>query len=267
MKTPYSNQTINISYISGNATRLCDARGLWTGSTPSCQPIACGDPVGYSLIFNSTKFTHLCTIQATFPHASVALLNGSTVWRAVAHYQCIHGYRELPTKEDEEDGHYGKALFAKKTSSVVHLASFTICDVFFWDLAFFLQAYFWHTIGIPLFRRFFLRFCFLLPRCSFDYVHNKMLPPLQQTEEGRRKIWLPSLLFPFSSAQLVSLLLSSSRNSFIPSLPPRICSFSDRDFSLFLPPPLFPVYGKLPIRRVPLCPPSYKIAQTTRKFV
>ncbi len=197
MKTPYSNQTNNISYISGNATRLCDARGLWTGSTPSCQPIACGDPVGYSTAhFYSIKITHLCIIQATFPHASVALLNGSTVWRAVAHYQCIHGYRELPTKEDEEDGHYGKALFAKKTSSVVHLASFAICDVFFWDFASFLHSYFWHTIGIPLFRRFFLRFCFLLPRCSFDYVHNKMLPPLQQTEEGRRKIWLPSLLSP-----------------------------------------------------------------------
>ena len=61
--------------LPGNATRLCNAHGLWTGSTPQCQPIACGDPV-------------------TFPHASVALLNGSTVWRAVAHYACIHGYME-----------------------------------------------------------------------------------------------------------------------------------------------------------------------------
>ena len=59
----------------GNATRLCNAAGLWTGQTPQCQPIACGDPV-------------------TFPHASVALINGSTVWRSVAQYACIHGYKE-----------------------------------------------------------------------------------------------------------------------------------------------------------------------------
>ncbi|XP_059089371.1 uncharacterized protein LOC131885361 isoform X1 [Tigriopus californicus] len=58
----------------GNATRLCDAQGLWTGSTPKCQPIACGDPI-------------------TFQHVTVALINGSTIWRAVAQYACIHGYR------------------------------------------------------------------------------------------------------------------------------------------------------------------------------
>ena len=63
----------------GNATRLCNANGLWTGGTPQCQPIACGDPV-------------------TFPHASVALLNGSTVWKAIAQYACIHGYKEAKGK-------------------------------------------------------------------------------------------------------------------------------------------------------------------------
>jgi hypothetical protein len=54
---------------------MCNAGGIWTGHTPQCQPIACGDPV-------------------TFAHASVALLNGSTVWKAVAQYACIHGYKE-----------------------------------------------------------------------------------------------------------------------------------------------------------------------------
>ncbi|XP_071743546.1 uncharacterized protein [Lepeophtheirus salmonis] len=60
----------------GNATRLCNAQGKWTGETPQCQPIACGDPI-------------------TFPHASVAMLNGSTVWKAVAQYTCIHGYNRI----------------------------------------------------------------------------------------------------------------------------------------------------------------------------
>ena len=43
--------------FAGNATRMCNANGAWTGHTPQCKPIACGDP-------------------ATFAHASVALLNG-----------------------------------------------------------------------------------------------------------------------------------------------------------------------------------------------
>ena len=60
----------------GNATRLCDANGRWTGSEPKCQPIACGDPV-------------------TFPHTTVALINGSTSWKARAQYSCIFGYQPL----------------------------------------------------------------------------------------------------------------------------------------------------------------------------
>ena len=39
---------------------MCNANGAWTGHTPQCKPIACGDP-------------------QTFPHASVALLNGNNV--------------------------------------------------------------------------------------------------------------------------------------------------------------------------------------------
>ena len=69
----------------GNATRLCNAEGVWTGHTPQCQPIACGDP-------------------ASFPHASVALLNGSTVWRSVAQYACIHGYREAVRNNHGQGG-------------------------------------------------------------------------------------------------------------------------------------------------------------------
>ena len=57
----------------GNATRLCDATGQWTGSEPKCRPIACGDPV-------------------TLPHTTVALINGSTSWKAVAQYSCIFGF-------------------------------------------------------------------------------------------------------------------------------------------------------------------------------
>ena len=53
---------------------MCNANGAWTGLTPQCKPVACGDPV-------------------TFNHASVALLNGTTVWNAIAQYSCIHGYK------------------------------------------------------------------------------------------------------------------------------------------------------------------------------
>ena len=63
----------------GNATRLCDANGRWTGSEPKCQPIACGDPV-------------------TFPHTTVALINGSTSWKAVAQFSCIFGYQPFNGK-------------------------------------------------------------------------------------------------------------------------------------------------------------------------
>ena len=63
-------------FFAGNATRLCDANGRWTGSEPKCQPIACGDPV-------------------TFPHTTVALINGSTSWKARAQYSCIFGYQPL----------------------------------------------------------------------------------------------------------------------------------------------------------------------------
>lgn len=79
----------------GNATRLCNANGLWTGQTPQCQPIACGDPV-------------------TFPHASVALLNGSTVWKAIAQYACIHGYKEAKGKLLPQLQRHGRT----KTASV-----------------------------------------------------------------------------------------------------------------------------------------------------
>ena len=57
--------------VSGNATRMCNANGAWTGHTPQCKPIACGDP-------------------QTFPHASVALLNGN-----MATWMKLHIWREI----------------------------------------------------------------------------------------------------------------------------------------------------------------------------
>ena len=67
-------KAVSFHLFSGNATRLCSANGRWTGSEPKCQPIACGDPV-------------------TFPHTTVALINGSTSWKAVAQFSCIFGYQ------------------------------------------------------------------------------------------------------------------------------------------------------------------------------
>ena len=53
---------------------MCNAMGVWTGHTPQCKPIACGDP-------------------ATFAHASVALLNGSN--NAVASGHAGEIWREI----------------------------------------------------------------------------------------------------------------------------------------------------------------------------
>ena len=53
--------------------RLCDSGGQWTGTAPQCRLISCGDP-------------------PMLPHSAVALLNGSTQWRAQALYSCLPGY-------------------------------------------------------------------------------------------------------------------------------------------------------------------------------
>ena len=70
-----------IDYITGNESRMCNAFGNWTGLTPQCKPIACGDPI-------------------TFKYASVALLNGSTVWNSIAQYACISGYLQKTGTSD-----------------------------------------------------------------------------------------------------------------------------------------------------------------------
>ena len=57
--------------------RLCDSSGVWTGAAPSCQLISCGDP-------------------PMLPHSAVALLNGTTQWRALALYSCLPGHDAAP---------------------------------------------------------------------------------------------------------------------------------------------------------------------------
>ena len=59
--------------------RLCDSSGVWTGAAPSCQLISCGDP-------------------PMLPHSAVALLNGTTQWRALALYSCLPGHDPAPGK-------------------------------------------------------------------------------------------------------------------------------------------------------------------------
>ncbi len=58
----------------GNASRLCGDDGLWTGiNTPECKPITCGRP-------------------PEAPNALAHLVNGSTLWRSVARYECKPGF-------------------------------------------------------------------------------------------------------------------------------------------------------------------------------
>lgn len=59
--------------LSGNNTRQCVEAGLWTGPPPSCEPILCHHP-------------------PAVVNGLVQLLNGSTIWQAVASYQCLPGY-------------------------------------------------------------------------------------------------------------------------------------------------------------------------------
>ena len=59
--------------------RLCDSSGQWTGTAPQCRLISCGDP-------------------PMLPHSAVALLNGSTQWRAQAVYSCLPGYNNINGK-------------------------------------------------------------------------------------------------------------------------------------------------------------------------
>ena len=89
-------------FFAGNATRLCDANGRWTGSEPKCQPIACGDPV-------------------TFPHTTVALINGSTSWKARAQYSCIFGYQPLNTKGNLTNHQRKPNFFIKAFCSSRHM--------------------------------------------------------------------------------------------------------------------------------------------------
>lgn len=81
----------------GNSSRLCNSSGSWTGRAPTCRPISCGDP-------------------PLPPHTSIALLNGSTQWRARAIYSCLPGYsptkgkggKEEVESECREDGSWSK---------------------------------------------------------------------------------------------------------------------------------------------------------------
>lgn len=54
----------------GNASRHCGVVGSWEGSSPSCNPISCGNP-------------------PAVVNGLVELINGSTSWQAVASYQCL----------------------------------------------------------------------------------------------------------------------------------------------------------------------------------
>ena len=64
----------------GNASRLCTESGSWSGVTPQCKPITCGQP-------------------PEIPNARSTLVNGSTLWRSFASYECKPGFRMvLPQK-------------------------------------------------------------------------------------------------------------------------------------------------------------------------
>jgi len=58
----------------GNASRLCGDDGRWSGGTPQCKPITCGQPPEVA-------------------NAHVTLVNGSTLWRSQSHYRCKPGFR------------------------------------------------------------------------------------------------------------------------------------------------------------------------------
>jgi len=68
----------------GNSTRLCDSSGQWTGQAPNCRPISCGDP-------------------PMLPHSAVALLNGSTMWKSLAVYSCLPGYKTLKSTKTQSE--------------------------------------------------------------------------------------------------------------------------------------------------------------------
>lgn len=58
----------------GNASRLCGHEGTWSGMTPQCKPITCGQPPEVS-------------------NARSSLINGSTLWQSFASYECKPGFR------------------------------------------------------------------------------------------------------------------------------------------------------------------------------
>ncbi len=58
----------------GNASRLCGTGGQWSGVTPQCKPITCGQP-------------------PEVLNARSTLVNGSTLWRSFASYECKPGFR------------------------------------------------------------------------------------------------------------------------------------------------------------------------------
>ena len=61
------------------ATNNSFCPGSWTGVTPTCRPISCGEP-------------------PMLPKSAVALINGSSQWKSVAQYSCLPGFMFLHGK-------------------------------------------------------------------------------------------------------------------------------------------------------------------------
>ncbi|XP_071750190.1 uncharacterized protein [Lepeophtheirus salmonis] len=60
----------------GNASRLCSEEGEWTGYSPTCKPITCGQP-------------------PKVHNARFNLVNGSTSWQSITHYICKPGFKMI----------------------------------------------------------------------------------------------------------------------------------------------------------------------------
>ena len=83
----------------GNASRLCSESGSWSGVTPQCKPITCGQP-------------------PEIPNARSTLVNGSTLWRSFASYECKPGFRMvLPEKGECKQGQMSRFSSANPSAS------------------------------------------------------------------------------------------------------------------------------------------------------